>query len=106
MISFPPREKQVFVTGEVVLPGPVPFLPGYTAERYIALAGGPNESGSYNRVDIFAMDGSLRAGDRHAPVYRGETIVVKQKLSRIFGAWLYGAAAITGLMLSIYAVTQ
>jgi len=106
LISFPPRENQVFVTGEVVAPGPVAFLPGFTAERYVALAGGPNETGSYNKIDIFAVDGSLRKGDRHAPVYRGETIVVKQKTSRTLSSWLYGAATITGLMLSIWAVTQ
>jgi protein involved in polysaccharide export with SLBB domain len=106
MISFPPRENQVFVTGEVVLPGSVPFLPGYTAERYVALAGGPNDAGTYDKIDIFAVDGSLRSGDRHSPVYRGETIVVKQKLSKTLASWFYGAATVTGLMLSIYAVTQ
>ena len=106
MISFPPRENQVFVTGEVVLPGAFPFLPGYTAERYIALAGGPNDSGTYGKIDIFGVDGSLRKGDRHSPVYRGETIVVKQKLSRTLAGWFYGAATVTGLMLSIYAVTK
>jgi protein involved in polysaccharide export with SLBB domain len=106
LISFPPRENQVFVTGEVVTPGGVPFLPGFTAERYVALAGGPNESGTYGKIDIFAVDGRLRKGDRNSPVYRGETIVVKQKTSRILAGWFYGAATITGLMLSIYAVTK
>jgi protein involved in polysaccharide export with SLBB domain len=106
MISFPPRESKVFVTGEVVVPGPVPFLPGYTAERYIALAGGPNEAGTYNKIDIFGVDGSLRGGNRHSAVYRGETIVVKQRLSKTFAGWFYGAATITGLMLSIFAVTK
>jgi protein involved in polysaccharide export with SLBB domain len=106
MISFPPRENQIFVTGEVVSPGALRFLPGYTAERYIAMAGGPNDAGTYNKVDIFTVDGSIRKGDRHSPVYRGETIVVKQKLSRSLSGWFYGAASVTGLMLSIYAITK
>ncbi len=105
-VSFPSRERQVFVTGEVVLPGPFPFQPGFTAERYIALAGGPNGDGTYGRIDIFAENGSLRSGDRHSLVYRGETIVVKTKLSRQLAGLFYGAATLTSLILSIYAVSQ
>ena len=105
-ISFPSRERQVFVTGQVVLPGPFPFQPGFTAERYIALAGGPNGDGTYGRIDIFAENGALRSGDRHSLVYRGETIVVKTKLSRQLAGLFYGAATLTSLILSIYAVSQ
>jgi protein involved in polysaccharide export with SLBB domain len=105
-VSFPPREKQVFVTGEVVVPGAIPFLPGYTAERYIALAGGPTGAGTYGRVDIFDWNGNIRSGDRNSLVYRGETIVVKQKLSRTLGNLLLSAASLAGLALSIVAVSQ
>jgi protein involved in polysaccharide export with SLBB domain len=105
-LSFPSRERQVFVTGQVVLPGPFPFQPGFTAERYIALAGGPNGDGTYGRIDIFAENGTLRSGDRRSLVYRGETIVVKTKLSRQFAGLFYGAATLTSLILSIYAVSK
>jgi protein involved in polysaccharide export with SLBB domain len=105
-VSFPSRERQVFVTGEVVLPGAYTFQPGFTAERYIALAGGPNGDGTYGRIDIFAENGSQRSGDRHTLIYRGETIVVKTKLSRQLAGLFYGAATLTSLILSIYAVSQ
>lgn len=105
-ISFPIREKQVFVTGEVVLPGVFPFQPGYSAERYIALAGGPNVNGSYGKIEIFGLDGTNRKGDRHAMIYRGETIVVKTKTSKQLAALFWGATSLTGLILAIYAVTQ
>jgi protein involved in polysaccharide export with SLBB domain len=105
-VSFPAREAQVFVTGEVVQPGAFPFQPGFTAERYIALAGGPNERGTYNRVDIFGSEGASRSGDRHTLVYRGETIVVKTKTSRTLAGLFWGATSLTGLILAIYAVTQ
>jgi protein involved in polysaccharide export with SLBB domain len=105
-VSFPSLERQVFVTGQVVLPGPFPFQPGFTAERYIALAGGPNGDGTYGRIDIFAENGSQRSGDRHTLIYRGETIVVKTKLSRQLAGLFYGAATLTSLILSIYAVSQ
>jgi len=105
-ISFPVKEKQVFVTGEVNQPGVFPFQPGYTAERYIALAGGPNTTGTYGKIDIFALDGNKRGGDRRSLVYRGETIVVKQKTSKILSGWFWGAASLSGLALSIYAITK
>lgn len=105
-VSFPSKERQVFVTGEVVLPGPFPFQPGFSAERYIALAGGPNGGGTYNRIDIFAENGTMRSGDRHTLIYRGETIVVKTKLSRQFAGLFYAAATLTSLILSIYAISQ
>lgn len=105
-ISFPVKEKQVFVTGEVNQPGAFPFQPGYSAERYIALAGGPNSSGTYSKLDIFALDGTKRGGDRRSLVYRGETIVVKQRTSKILSGWFFGAATVASLALSIYAVTK
>ncbi len=105
-VSFPTRETQIFVTGEVVLPGAFPFQPGFSAERYIALAGGPNERGSYNKVDIFGSEGNSRKGDRHSLIYRGETIVVKTKTSRMLAGLFWGATSLTGLILAIYAVSQ
>ena len=105
-INFPTREKQVFVTGEVILPGAFPFQPGYPAERYIALAGGPNVDGSYDKIEIFGVDGSNRSGNRHSMIYRGETIIVKTKTSKQLAAIFWGATSLTSLVLAIYAVTQ
>ncbi|UCG51214.1 MAG: SLBB domain-containing protein [Candidatus Latescibacterota bacterium] len=105
-ISFPAREKQVFVTGEVMASGAFQFQPGMTAERYIALAGGPTNSGTYNRVDIFGEDGKIRKGNRHSLVYRGETIVVKTKMSKTSAAVFTGATSLTALVLSVIAVTK
>jgi len=39
-------------------------------------------------------------------VYRGETIVVRQRTSKILADWFFGMATIAGLALSIYAVTK
>lgn len=105
-INFPVREKQVFVTGEVVLPGAFPFQPGYSAERYIALAGGPNVDGSYGKIEIFGVDGANRKGDRHSMIYRGETIIVKTKTSKQLAAIFWGMTSLTSLVLAIYAVNK
>jgi hypothetical protein len=48
----------------------------------------------------------MRSGDRHTLIYRGETIVVKTKLSRQFAGLFYAAATLTSLILSIYAISQ
>jgi protein involved in polysaccharide export with SLBB domain len=106
LISFPIRDREVFVTGEVMTPGPVPFQPGITAERYIALAGGPNNIGTYDKIDIFGQNSELRKGNRHSLVYRGETIVVKTRKTHQFGAVFSGVVSLTALLIAVIAVTK
>ncbi|UCH83828.1 MAG: SLBB domain-containing protein [Candidatus Latescibacterota bacterium] len=106
LISFPTRERNVYVTGEVNVPGPIPFQPGITAERYIALAGGPNNIGTYDKIDIFGEDGEKRSGDRNSMIYRGETIVVKTRRTHQFGAIFSGLISITALAVAVIAVTK
>jgi protein involved in polysaccharide export with SLBB domain len=106
LISFPIRERNVYVTGEVIAPGPIPFQPGYTVERYVALAGGPNNIGTYDKIDIFGQDGQKRSGDRNSLIYRGETIVVKTRTSHQFGAIFSGVISITALAVAVIAVTK
>jgi protein involved in polysaccharide export with SLBB domain len=106
MITFPPVERNVYVTGEVVEPGKIPFLPGLPAEKYIGLAGGPSEAGSFDRLSIFSRDGIERTAGRNSPVYRGETIVVKRKTSKTLGSLFLGLASVTGVLLSVIALTK
>jgi protein involved in polysaccharide export with SLBB domain len=106
IISIPPRDTYVFVTGEIVKPGGVPFSPGLSAERYLALAGGATNSGSVNKLTIYSRDGVQRKGDRNSEVYRGDTIVVGRKNSKIFGSLFVGITSMTGLLLSVYAITK
>jgi protein involved in polysaccharide export with SLBB domain len=106
IISFHLRDTQVFVVGEVFQPNAVPFLPGYPAERYISLAGGPTNAGTIDRLNIYGTDGSKRSGNRNSTIYRGETIEVRQKKSRTFGRMWVGLTSLTGLVLAIVALTN
>ena len=103
-VSFPPRDNAVFVTGEVITPGPLAYQPGYTAERYISLAGGTTDGGSYDKLTIIGVDGQKRSGDRNSVIYRGDTIILETRLGKRVSSWLVNLAAVTGLVLSIVAL--
>lgn len=106
IISFPPIDTQVYVAGEVIAPGAFPYRPGISAERYVALAGGPNESGSFGKIKILSADGVERDAKSNSPVYRGETVIVGVRMSKRLGALFIGLISVTSLLLSVIAVTQ
>jgi protein involved in polysaccharide export with SLBB domain len=106
VINIPPFEEAVFVIGDVTQPGPIPFQRGFPAERYVVLAGGPSSGGSIDRLEIIGADGSKRKAGRSDTVYRGETIIVRQKKWRIFQQIFVSVTSLTSLVLSIYAVNQ
>jgi hypothetical protein len=104
-IVFPPAIANVFVSGEVNNPGPVPFQPGLTADKYVTMAGGPNNNGSYGKLKIVSIEGEERDAERDSVVYRGDTIVVGTKTSRIFGALWVGLVSVTGLVVALVALS-
>jgi protein involved in polysaccharide export with SLBB domain len=106
ILTIPPNEQKVYVVGEVMEPGEVDFHAGFTADRFIALAGGPNERGSLDRLEVISVDGKRRGANGNSLVYRGETILVKKKTSKILGGLIVGMASITGLLLSVIAITR
>jgi len=106
VLTIPPANSKVFVTGEVINPGPVPFYADLRAEQYISLAGGPTEKGGFNRLQIFSREGSLRDAKGTSTVYRGETILVKQRRTVKLRAFVIGLGSLSGLVLAIIALTQ
>jgi protein involved in polysaccharide export with SLBB domain len=106
VITIPPIDENVFVTGEVVTPGPVPFRADLRAEEYISMAGGPTEKGGFGRLKVFSKDGSLRDAEEGSMVYRGETIVVKQRRTVKLRSFVIGLGSLSGLVLAIIALTQ
>lgn len=105
-VVIPPAPRNVFVTGEVMLPGPVPFQPGLKAEHYVTLAGGPNASGSYGKLKLISLDGETRDGNRNSEVYRGDTVVVGVKTSKIWGSIWVGIVSVTGLAVALVALSN
>jgi protein involved in polysaccharide export with SLBB domain len=106
VINIPRLDDVVFVSGEVVDPGPIEFQRGLPAGRYIAMAGGPGDRGSINKLEIYDNHGHTRDGDHDSVVYRGETILVKRRTGVILGNLFIGAVTLTSLFLSVYAVIQ
>jgi protein involved in polysaccharide export with SLBB domain len=106
VISVPVRDDFVYVTGEVTAPGQVSFQRGLPAGRYIALAGGPSQRGSIDRLRIYDIDGNERSGDRNSKVYRGETILVKQRKSVIFGSLFFGFTSLASLIVAVIALAN
>ncbi len=105
-IVIPPAITNVYVAGEVVAPGPVAFRPGLTAEKYVTLVGGPNDRGSYGKIKIVSLHGVERDVERGSVVYRGDTIIIGTKTSRIFGALWVGVISLTGLVIAIVALSN
>jgi protein involved in polysaccharide export with SLBB domain len=106
VINIPRLDDIVFVTGEVVAPGQVDFQRGLPVGRYIAMAGGPSDQGSVDKVEIYDSRGNRREGNRDSVVFRGETILVKRRTSVILGGLFLGFVSLTSLFLSVYAVTK
>jgi protein involved in polysaccharide export with SLBB domain len=106
IISIPPKDDFVFVSGEVTTPGEVMFQRGLPAERYIALAGGPTRAGSLNKLKIYSVDGSIRDGDRNSLVYRGDTILLERTLTSYVGPMFVAFTSLTSLILSVIAVSR
>jgi protein involved in polysaccharide export with SLBB domain len=106
VINIPSLDDIVFVTGNVVAPGKVDFQRGLPVGRYVAMAGGPNDEGSVDKIEIYDNKGNRREGDRDSVVFRGETILVKRRTSAILGSFFIGFVSLTSLMLSVYAVTK
>ena len=73
--------RPFFVHGEVERPGGIPYQPGLTLEKAVALAGGFTERASRSKIEV------IRAGDRTAtaqriklsgPVFHGDVITVRR----------------------------
>lgn len=106
VIAVPALEDKVYVAGEVVEPGQVEYQHGMPAERYVTLAGGPTSDGGFDKLSIYSSGGKKRKADRTSIVYPGDTIVVERKTSKIIGSAFLSLASLTGLALSIVAVTR
>jgi protein involved in polysaccharide export with SLBB domain len=106
IISVPLVDNFVYVSGEVVNPGQIDFQRGLPAERYIALAGGPTRAGSVNKITIYSNDGTIREGDRHSKIFRGDTILLERTVSSYIGPMFVAFTSLTSLILSVIAVSK
>lgn len=97
--------NQVLVVGFVQTPGGFRFIPGYTVRDYIALRGGPTESGSFSKARIIRKNGSVVTSALDELVLPGDIIEVPPTLQyRLFGRT--SATQIISTFISIYLAYQ
>ena len=96
-LIVPSMEDRVFVTGEVIQPGPQSYAPYYRARYYVGLAGGQTARASLWRSKIIKANGEEKKLDMDSVVGPGDTIYLKEKSFKFWqDHWtiLTGAAAI------------
>lgn len=72
--------SEVYVQGEVKVPGAYPYVVGFKAIDYIGLAGGNTQRGSAESVKIFHTGGTKSKG-LHTTMSRGDVIVVPKSFT-------------------------
>jgi protein involved in polysaccharide export with SLBB domain len=105
-LNVPVRSQVVYMAGQVRTPGPLPYHSDWPAERYIAMAGGPETASSFGSFEIISPNGERRGGDRAEVVYRGETIYLKTRTSKQILDIMVGLGTLTSLVLSIVALSR
>ncbi len=79
------KEKKVHVGGYVRRPGPVPYTEGMTVWQALQAAGGENEFGAINRMELFSASGKRRVLDlrddatKNAMLRENDSLNVPQK---------------------------
>jgi len=83
IITVPLSTEQVYVQGEVNLPGAYPYVAGYKAVDFIGLAGGATMKGKAKTAIIIHSEGSKSKG-LTVDIFRGDVIIVPRSLYSIF----------------------
>jgi polysaccharide export outer membrane protein len=73
--------RPFFVHGQVKEPGGIPYQPGLTVSRAVALAGGFTERAARNKIEVIRATDATKTPvtiDLGEPVYAGDVITVNQ----------------------------
>jgi protein involved in polysaccharide export with SLBB domain len=101
-IIVPVLRGEVFVTGEVVNPGPYTYVPDYTAWDYISRAGIIESSTNIKDVQVIRFaDSSVETGS-HVIVRNGDIVFLGRKSREDFADWAAILTPILTLLLTVY----
>ncbi len=103
ILTIPAIESNVYITGWVRNPGPVPFRPNRFVNDYIGIAGGPGERGKTSTVMVY-RDNKLVAKGENIPIQPGDTIFVPEKSVKWWQDYLTIAQGVMTLLIYIVAV--
>jgi protein involved in polysaccharide export with SLBB domain len=101
-LLIPMSKQMVFVTGEVYLPGPIPYVNGYIVNDYILQAGGVIDNiGNPDGVYVVADDGKRTRVSKTAEAAPGLNIHVEKKVLFQTDQFFKNMLIITGFMTAI-----
>jgi protein involved in polysaccharide export with SLBB domain len=102
VIIIPPKEKTVYVFGQVAKPGKVNYAEGKNFEYYINEAGG---KGEYARDDIMLIKSVTKewipADDEHAIIEEGDYLYIPRTLSKSFNYYVRNVSVFLGIIGSL-----
>lgn len=78
-LVVPSFENTIFIYGEVLRPGQMQYLPYYSAQHYVGLAGGPTSRAAYPRSVVIHSNGETEKLDINAIPQPGDSIFIKEK---------------------------
>jgi protein involved in polysaccharide export with SLBB domain len=99
--------RRVFVTGAVKIPAVYTYVPGKSADTYIAQAGGASLVADFDRSFIKRADGTIDPYMGSAEIDNGDTIVVLEKVIKTWQDYFTLVGAVSGVivgLVSFYAV--
>lgn len=98
--------RWVFVAGAAENPGRFPYYPGYRAQDYVSLAGGPTEIGRNGGWRLIEPNGDTTSGDPMSAVTPGTTIQVTERRSYQLSRLLAPLTSAAALTVSIIALSR
>ncbi len=98
--------SEVFVTGEVKKPGPVPFESGLSVQHYLAAVGGFTNRADASSVEIYKGSGERLRGTDLSSLEPGDTIYVPEKTFKFWNDHLTILTALLGVVTTTIAITR
>lgn len=99
-VYIPARIRRVFVAGAMKMAGPYQYIPGRTAEAYVAQAGGLPVTADLGRSFIKRADGTVEPYIGSAEINNGDTIIVLEKIFKTYQDYFEFVGAVAGVILS------
>lgn len=99
-VYIPATIRRVFVAGAVRLPSGYTYLPGRTADAYIAQAGGMSLTADPEKSFIKRTDGTLEPYVGNVELNNGDTVVVLEKTFKTYTDYFALVGAIAGVVLT------
>ncbi len=106
IIEIPMDSRNVYVTGIVNDPGPIPYQANLTAYEYVGMAGGPTIDGSSGGWKVYDQSGKKRKIRPDDFVEPGETVVVPERFLSKAQKFLSPTIAVSTLIITIVALQR